>query len=60
MSEFGEALSKLAIVHLKRISISQTGVWGQSPLTLSDFLYLFEKIAILMPLNHILHVFRAI
>ena len=29
MSEFRDALSKL--VHLKRISVSQTGVWAQSP-----------------------------
>ena len=71
MSELEDVLSKL--VHLKRIRVTRTGVWGrslrpreamgvwdQSPQQLGNFLYFLEKIAILMPLSHILHVFRAI
>ena len=36
------------------------GVWGRSPQPLGDFLCFLEKTAILMPLNYISHVFRAI
>ena len=69
MSELGEALSK--VVHPKRISVSQTGVRGRNlqlpeavgdgvkPQTPGRNFVFFGKKAILMPLNHILHVFRA-
>ena len=38
-------------------NVSQTGIWGRSPPSQGDF---FEKKAILMPLDHISHVFRTI
>ena len=56
MSELGDALSKL--VQLKRIT---DGRLGAEPSAAGRFFVIFlEKIAILMLLNHILHVFRAI
>ena len=48
-------MSKLAYSN-----VSQTGVWGQSPQPLGDFCTVLEKKAILIPLDHILHVFTAI
>ena len=36
------------------------GVWGQSPQPLGDFCKFLEKKAILMPLDHISHVFTAV
>ena len=41
-------------------TISQMEVWGQSPSCLAIFLHFFGKKAILMPLDHISHVFRTI
>ena len=36
------------------------GVWGQSTQPLGDFCKFLEKKAILIPLDHISHVFTAI
>ena len=66
MSESGEdPLIKLA--YLKRITYGgleaeppAAGGYGGLGAKLGDLLYFSKKIAILMPLNHILHVFRAI
>ena len=56
MSTLGDVVRKL--MELKRIT---EGSMGQSPQPLENLLYVFlEKIAILMPLDHISHVFRAI
>ena len=67
-SNFGDVLSKLVYSN-----VSQTGVWGrspylpvamgvwvQSPQPLGDFCKFLEKKAILIPLDHIWHVFTAI
>ena len=55
MSNLGDVLRKLVYSNMSR-----TGVWGQSPQPLGDFCKFLEKKAILIPLNHILHVFTAI
>ena len=41
-------------------NVSQTVVWRRSPQPLGGFLKFFEKIAILIPLDHISHVFKTI
>ena len=60
MSELGDALSKL--VQLKRITDGDLG--ADPPAgdyeTLDDFLQFFGKKAILMPLDHNSHLFKAI
>ena len=54
MSKLGDVLSKL--VQFKRITDE---VWGvKSPAAGQFFAFFFEKTFILMPLNHISHVFR--
>ena len=55
MSNLGDVLSKLIVSN-----VSQTGVWGQSPQPLGDFCTFLDKKAILNPLDHISHVFKAI
>ena len=68
MSNLGDVLKKLVYSNL-----SQTGVWGRSPQPpvamgdwglrpqpLGNFCKFLGKKAILIPLDHILHVFTAI
>ena len=68
MSNLGDVLKKLVYSN-----VSQTGIWGRSPQPpvamgvwgkshqpLGDFCKFLEKKAILIPLDHILHVFTAI
>ena len=55
MSNLGDVLRKLMYSN-----VSQTGVWGQSPQQLGDFCKFLGKKAILIPLDHISHLFRAI
>ena len=68
MSNLGDVLSNL--VHS---NVSQTGfwgrshqppvaleVWGRSPRRWAIFVSFWEKKAILIPFDHILHVFRGI
>ena len=68
MSSLGDVMSKLVYSN-----VSQTGVWGRSPQppvavgvwglcsqTLGDFCKFLEEKAILIPLDHISHVFTAI
>ena len=63
MSNLGDVLSKLVY-----LNVSQTGVWGQSPqppvaMGVSIFVRfckVLEKKAILIPLDHISHMFKAI
>ena len=55
MSYLEEVLSKLVYSN-----VSRTGVWGQSSHPLGDFCKFLGKKAILIPLDHIVHVFKAI
>ena len=55
MPSLRDVLSKLVYSY-----VSQTGVWGQSPQPLGDFSKFLGKKAILIPLDHISHVFKAI
>ena len=55
MSNLGDMFSKLVY-----LNGSQEGVWGQSPQPLGDFCKFLKKQAILIPLDHISHVFTAI
>ena len=41
-------------------NVSQAGVWGRSPQPQGEFYKFLEKNAILIPLDHISHVFTAI
>ena len=41
-------------------NLPQTGVWGQSLQLLGDFCKFLETKAVLIPLDHISHVFTAI
>ena len=55
MPNLGDVLSKLVYS-----SVSQMEVWGLCPQPLGDFYKFLEKKAILIPLDHISHVFTAI
>ena len=65
MSNLGDALSNLVYSN-----VSQTGVWPKPPVAmevlgpnsqpLGDFCKFLGKKAILIPLDHISHVFKAI
>ena len=55
MSELGDALNKL--VYLKRVT---DGSLRAKPAAAGRFIVILWKKAILMPLNHISHMFKAI
>ena len=58
MSELGDALSKLASAPETYQCITNGGLRAE-PQAAEFFFYFLEKIAILVLLNRILHVFRA-
>ena len=61
MSNFGDVLSKLVYSNVSQTGVwVAMGVWGRNPQPLGDFCKFLEKKAILIPLNHISHVFTAI
>ena len=68
MSNLGDVLSKLVVSNVSQTGVwgrnlqppVATGVWGQSPQPLGDFCTFLDKKAILIPLDHISHVFKAI
>ena len=55
MSNLGDLMSELVYSN-----VSQTRAWGQSPQPMAEFCTFLEKQAILIPLDHISHVFTAI
>ena len=68
MSNLRDVLSKLVYANVSQTGVWERspqppvamGVWGQSPQPLSDFCKFLEKKAILIPSDHISHVFIAI
>ena len=68
MSNLGDMLSKLVYSNESQTGVWGRGpqppvapeVWGRSPQPLGDFCKFLEKIAILIPLDHISHVFTSI
>ena len=59
MSNLGDVLSKLVYSKVSPPSAPME-VWGLNPQPLGDFCAFLEKRAILIPLDHISHVFTAI
>ena len=55
MSNLEDVLSKLVYSN-----VSQTGVWGRRPQLQGNLCTFLEKKAILIPLDHISHMFKAI
>ena len=68
MSNLGDVLRKLAYSNVSQTGVWRwspqppvtMGVWGQSLEPLGNFCKFLEKKAILIPLDHISHVFTAI
>ena len=68
MSNLGDVLSMLVYSNVPQTGVCgrspqppvAMGVWGQSPQPLGDFCKFLKKKAILIPLDHISHVFTAI
>ena len=68
MSNLGDVLGKLVYSSVRQTGVWErspqppvaVGVWGQSPRPLGDFCKFLEKKAILIPLDHVSHVFTAI
>ena len=59
MSNLGDVLSKLVYSNISQTGVAM-GAWGQSSQSLDDFCKFLKKKAILIPLDHISHVFTAI
>ena len=68
MYDLGDVLSELVYSNVSLTGVwarspqplVAMGVWGRSPQPLGDFCKFLEKKAILIPLDHISHVFTAI
>ena len=68
ISNLGDVLSKLVYSDVSQTGVLgrspqlpvAMGVWGQSPQSLGDFCKFLKKKAILILLDHISHVFKAI
>ena len=68
MSNLGDVLSRLVYSNVSQTGVwgrstqppVAMGVWGQGPQPLGDFYKFLGKNAILILLDHILHVFTAI
>ena len=68
MSDLGDVLSKLVYLNVSQMGVwgrspqpqVAMGVWGQSFQPLCNFCKFLEKKPILIPLDHISHVFTAI
>ena len=66
MSNLGDMLSKLVYSNVSQMGVwgrslqppVAMGFWGQSPQQLGNFCKFLEKTAILIPLDHISHVFK--